>query len=176
VLGGLIAVVASLIVPAPRVARQLEEDLASFWQDCREQVERGFTVLAYPDREDDEWLRSRGELLRRAEKLQISARESDYESFYRFRSFQRNRRILRNTLMLSHQALGFHRVARLASGGIANLAELREQTLRHFELLTLPKTVTEPWPAVNWLGQESEPVYYFGRRIDELLAEIYRDL
>jgi uncharacterized membrane protein YccC len=176
VLGGLIAVAASLIVPAPRVARQLEEDLASFWQDCREQVERGFTVLAYPDREDDEWLRSRGELLRRAEKLQISARESDYESFYRFRSFQRNRRILRNTLMLSHQALGFHRVARLASGGIANLAELREQTLRHFELLTLPKTVTEPWPAVNWLGQESEPVYYFGRRIDELLAEIYRDL
>lgn len=176
VLGGLIAIAASLIVPAPRVARRMEEELTGFWRDCREQVEQGFAVLSNPELQDDDWRQTRGELLRRAEKLQISARETDYETFYKIRSLQRNRRILRNTVMLSHQALGFHRVARLASAGISNLPELREQTLRRFELLETPKTDTELWAHVNWPGQESEPAHYFGKRIDELLAEIYRDL
>jgi len=42
--------------------------------------------------------------------------------------------------------------------------------------LESPKTDTELLAPVDWPEQENEPAHYFGRRIDELLAEIYRDL
>lgn len=177
VLGGVIAIAASLIVPAPRVAKRLEEELSGFWEACREQVEQGFALLTRRDVENGDWMESRRDLLKLAEKLQTSARETDYETFLLFHSFQRNRRILRNTVMLSHQVLGFRRVARLAKRGPDNLESLRDETLNRFKLLQAPKAEPpQDLRPIAWPRGEGEPFLYFGQRIDELLAEIYRDL
>ncbi len=177
VLGGAIAIAASLIVPAPRVARRMEEELAGFWRSCREQVEQGFEILAQPGKVEGDWKESRRELLRQAERLQTSARETDYETFLRFRSIQRNRRILRNTVMLSHQALGFNRVARLGHATFQDLDFLRETTLARFDALREAKPeMAGRWEKVVWPEETGEPAAYFGSRIDQLLAEIYLDL
>ncbi len=177
VLGGAIAIAASLIVPAPRVASRMEEELADFWQNCREQVEQGFEILKSPELAGDDWRETRRELLRQAERLQTSARETDYETFLRFRSLQRNRRILRNTILLSHQALGFNRVSRLAERHVQNLAALRSATLQRFHLLEAGKTdPAVPLQEIVWTEDTGEPAAYFGARIGYLLAEIYRDL
>lgn len=177
VLGGAIAIAASLIVPAPRVARRMEEELAGFWRSCREQVEQGFSILESQGAANDDWRESRRELLLRAERLQTSARETDYETFLRFRSIQRNRRILRNTVMLSHQALGFNRVSRLGQAKLRDLDSLRQTTLARFDLLYAGKPETAgKLERLEWPEETGEPAAYFGSRIDQLLAEIYLDL
>ncbi len=177
VLGGAIAIAASLIVPAPRVSRRMEEELAGFWRICREQVEQGFEILGAPEMAEDDWKESRRELLRQAEQLQTSARETDYETFLRFRSIQRNRRILRNTVMLSPQALGFNRVSRLSQAAFRDLDFLREKTLARLDLLFAGKLETAGrLEKIEWPEETGEPAAYFGSRIDQLLAEIYLDL
>jgi len=177
VAGGVIAIVASLIVPAPRVTRRMEEQLSSFWRDCRAQVEQGFAILAAHETPDDDWQPVRRELLRQVERLQTWARETDYELFLKFRSLHRNRRIFRNTVLLCHQSLGFNRMSRLEKATVENLDALREETLRRFDLL---KAATgkerERLAPVEWSKGSSDAVVYFGRRVDELLGEIYRDL
>ena len=84
--------------------------------------------------------------------------------------------MFRNTVMLCHQSLGFNRVARLAELPAGNLDAIRAETLRRFDLLLCPKTTEVELTSVAWPETIREPVIYFGCRVDELLAEIYRDL
>ncbi len=174
VLGGAIAILASLLVPAPRVGLRMEEELASLWQDCREQVDQGFRLLQSGDTAGNDWREARRELLRRVEQARTWARETDYEMFLKYRSWRKSRRVFRNTVMLCHQSLGFNRMARLAQAG--DVDALHRETLRRFDLLTAPKVDDPKLGAVDWPEDQPYAVHYFGRRVDELLAEIYRDL
>ena len=176
VLGGVIAILASLLIPAPRVRLRVEEQMTAFWQNCRAQVEQGFEILQSGEDPDDNWREGRRELLRKVEQAQVWARETDYETFLKYRSWRRGQRVFRNTVMLCHQTLGFNRVARLAESPADNLDEIRSETLRKFDLLFSPKTEEVQLTSVPWPETTREPVAYFGCRIDELLAEIYRDL
>ncbi len=175
VLGGVIAVAASLLVPAPRVGARVEEEMARFWSDCRAQVAQGFEILQSGPDSNEEWRESRRDLLRRVEQAQVWARETDYETLLRFRSLRRNRRIFRNTVLLCHQSLGFNRMARLVSAPRPSIDALRSKTLRRFDSVLTAKGPDQPLPEIVW-PDDGSPTNYFGRRIDNLLVEIYRDL
>ncbi|MDQ6676313.1 MAG: FUSC family protein [Acidobacteriota bacterium] len=173
VLGGVIAIASSFIVPPPRVARRLEEELLGFWQSCREHVEQGFDALSGMPTAYD-WRATRRDLLIRVEQLQARAEESLYEQLLQVRSRQRNQRIVRSTVLLCHESLGFGRAAQSQAGPFPEIEQHRGRTLRRFDLLTSgDRTVELPQGAV-WRRDQSEAFLYFGRRIDELLAEIYR--
>ena len=174
VLGGLIAVAAMLIIPAPRVSRRLEEELSVFWQDCRAEVEQGFRILAQPEAADENWRETRRTLLRHVEQLETWARETDYETFLHFRSAQKNRRIFRATVLLCHYSLGFHRMARLSAGERMHIEGQRTSTLQRFAHL---QDTAIPFNSdTRWDQQDASAMAYFGQRLDDLLMEIHRDL
>jgi len=175
VLGGIVAIASSFIVPAPRVARRLEEELLGFWQSCREHVEKGFDALSGTS-EDYDWRAARRDLLIRVEQLQARSEESLYEQLLQVRSRQRNQRIVRRTVLLCHESLGFGRAAQSHPSPLPELKPHRNQTLRGFDLLTAAVRTAEPPRSADWRRDQPEALLYFGRRIDELLTEIYRDL
>ncbi len=175
VLGGIIAIASSFIVPAPRVARRLEEELLGFWQSCREHVEKGFDALSGKSADYD-WQAARRDLLIRVEQLQARAGESLYEQLLQVRSRQKNQRIVRRTVLLCHESLGFGRAAQSRPSPLPELEPHRDRTLRRFDMLTAADRMAEPLQSTAWRRDQPDALLYFGRRIDELLTEIYRDL
>jgi uncharacterized membrane protein YccC len=131
-IGCAVGLAVGVLVQPQQAGRRLQQELAGFWQACRQQFDTAYAVLLGGDRSRQDLLRSRYELQQRLEALAARYQAALYEGLFQGSLGRSSQAFLARVGVFCRYLLGFlDAVAAYPSPGIDllrdELSELRER-------------------------------------------------